>query len=1182
MWRHAVLDPARASQDGVVEQKGCLAAALDRGAATAGEAMKQSSKVKARAPQQTLIAGLRPFTTALLLSTALCSSVAAQDQRANLPPPTREAGELETAFLNPPAQARPRVWWHWMNGNITKDGIHKDLEWMKRVGIGGFQNFDANIATPQIVDKRLAFMTPEWKDAFRFAASEADRLGLEMAIASSPGFSVTGGPWVKPEDAMKKIAWSETVVQGGRAFRGKLARPPETTGPFQDASAEDLLGALGGGKATSSIYRDSLVFAYRTPAVSQPLAVRASIAGKPLDAKLLSDGSYATGLLVPKGSPETPTIIDLTLDKPQPVRSITIATRRGFQFFKPGITLPRLEASTDGKTWRRIADLPPGAVPTTISFAPIDTKYFRMVLNTFGGAGGYGISGVAAGFDTSVYDDFKRSPDFELLEVRLSGDAKIDRWEAKAGFTSGATRAGDSLDAKERGVAASDVIDLTGKLADDGALNWTPPPGVWRVVRMGWSLLGTTNHPATPEATGLEVDKIDGAAVRRYLETYLQMYRDAAGADLIGERGVQALLTDSTEAGSFIWTPRLLEHFQRLRGYDPRPWLPTLTGAIVETRERSDSFLRDFRRTLGDLYATEHYGTVAKVALENGLKVYGESLEGAGSGPGDDLDMRRYADIPMAAQWTFGPNDKPYGPTVADQLGAASVGHFYGKNIVAAESLTSIGTPWADAPADLRRTIDFIFANGINRPVIHTSVHVPRDDKIPGLSLWVHGQYFNRTETWAEMARPWVDYISRSSAMLQAGRPVADVAYFYGEESPIGAMSSGGLPADLPKHHAFDFISAKAVSEDLKVDGRDLVAPSGLRYRALQLGGSSDRITLQTLRRIAWLAEQGATIVGDAPKGSPGLEAGGRDYDQLVEKLWAGGEVTQVGKGQVIAGRDVEKALGRIGAAPDFMVTAAAEPDVRFVHRKIADGDIYFVTRRGKQAGTLEARFRVTGKAPEIWRADDATIKPSSYRIEGDQTVVPLEMRAEDSVFVVFRHDATAPSRTVATETTSVIADLQGPWNVAFQPGRGAPVSTTLTTLGSLSERPEPGIKYFSGVATYTRTIDAPRSWAPGRPLLIDLGAIGDVAEVRVNGQLAGAAWQAPYRVDISRFMKRGRNQLDIRVANLWVNRLIGDQQPGATRIAYTATPTYTPNAPLRPSGLIGPVRLLTTDLPRQ
>jgi hypothetical protein len=735
-----------------------------------------------------------------------------------------------------------------------------------------------------------------------------------------------------------------------------------------------------------------------------------------------------------------------------------------------------------------------------------------------------------------------------------------------------------ALEGNQSGVALKDIVDVTQYMTADGVMDWTPPPGSWRVVRMGWSLVGATNHPAPAEGVGLEVDKLDRSAVRRYLETYLGIYREAVGADLFGRQGVQALLTDSTEVGAFNWTPGLLDQFKRLRGYDPRPWLPALTGAIVDTRERSNGFLYDFRRTLGELHATEHYATVAAVAHENGLRVYGEALEGSEASPGDDLDMRRYADIPMAAQWTYPRGGKPLPANEADMRGAASAAHFYGRNIVAAESLTSDSYPWAFAPADLRPTIDLIFASGVNRPVIHTSPHVPRDDRRPGLSLWIYGQYFNRLDTWAEMARPWVDYIARSSFLLQAGRPVADVAYFYGEDRPIGVMSSSGLPVDLPTRYAYDFVSANAVRDELTVEGGHLLAPGGARYRVLQLGGSSERMTLPVLRRVAALAEQGATIVGNAPARSPGLEGRSDEYERLVRSLWPGGEVTQVGKGRVIAGHDVENALSVMGVAPDFaFVAPSAELKVMFVHRQIPDGDIYFIANRSQRAEKVDASFRISGKAPEIWRADTATITPASYRIEGQQTIVPLDLEADDSFFVVFRKQATAPSRFVAPEALRQVALIEGPWAVTFQPERGAPPSATLERLGSLSEHADLGIKYFSGVATYTKVIDAPRDHMSGQPLLIDLGAIGDVAEVRINGQLAGTAWQKPYRVDIGPFIRPGSNALDIRVANVWVNRLIGDAQPGAARIAYTATPTYTAGAPLRPSGLIGPVQLLST-----
>src|SRR5664279_6112724 len=149
--------------------------------------------------------------------------------------------QLELGFLNPPQSAKPRVWWHWMNGNITKDGIRKDLEWMHRSGIGGFQNFDAALMTPQIVKKRLTFMTPEWKDAFKFTTKLADSLHLEMAIAGSPGWSESGGPWVKPADGMKKIVWTETRVEGG-ASNINIARPPAITGPFQNIPKQPGFG----------------------------------------------------------------------------------------------------------------------------------------------------------------------------------------------------------------------------------------------------------------------------------------------------------------------------------------------------------------------------------------------------------------------------------------------------------------------------------------------------------------------------------------------------------------------------------------------------------------------------------------------------------------------------------------------------------------------------------------------------------------------------------------------------------------------------------------------------------------------------------------------------------------------------------------------------------------------------
>lgn len=1108
-----------------------------------------------------------------LLSPVAFAEAPAAEQGATNPDP------LAQQFQDPPMEARPRVWWHWMNGNVTKDGIAKDLDWMKRVGIGGLQNFDAGLQTPQVVGKRLVYMTPEWKDAFRFAASEADRLGLELAIAASPGWSETGGPWVKPEDGLKKVVWAETRLKGGKRFTGKLPMPPVTTGPFLDMPDSDPLASITGehGFEAPELYSDIAVLALPDTAAEDVLPSFSSD-GKPISAAALADASLQTGVTLPRGPAEAPTTLVASYAKPQTIRSATIAIPGAKSMFA-GPTLDiRLEASNDGTTWQPVASMPVTGAPSTVSFEPVTARHFRLVFVPlpFNGSNlGDPTPGVVVGGFVDMIAASAKAP-LEIKQFRLTSETIIDQFEAKAGYA--IARDYDALGEPDRaavGVDPSRIVDLTGKMRPDGSLDWTPPKGKWRVIRLGSSLLGTTNHPAPPEATGLEVDKFDGAAVRRYLEHYIGTYKDAAGEDLVGKRGVRALLTDSIEVGAANWTPRMIEQFKRLRGYDPMPYLPTLAGVLVGTREQSDKFLRDYRQTLADLMASEHYGTVAQVAHENGLKVYGEALEDNRPSLGDDMAMRSHADVPMSALWTFGRKAGPNPSYLADMKGAASVAHVYGQNIVAAESMTSALAPWAYAPNELRRIIDLEFASGVNRPVVHTSVHQPVDDKVPGLSLAFFGQFFNRHEAWAELARPWVDYMARSSLLLQAGRNVADVAYFYGEEGPLTALYGRKPIGDAPKAHAYDFINRDALFDAIEVQDGEIVAKGGARYKAIQLGGSSRRMTVATLRRLATLVEAGATVVGHAPESSPALADGKADFAALVAKLWSGAPVTRLGAGQVIVSADIDAALAKAGVSPDFRMSgASADAQVLFVHRALGDGDLWFLNNRKTVDERVEARFRVTGKQPELWHADSGRSEPVSYRIENGETIVPLTLGAESSVFVVFRKPAKANSLIIKKVVPTAVAMLDRPWQVAFQADRGAPAGITLPKLASLSDQAEPGVRYFSGMATYTSSFTLPKSVNAGAPLWLNLGEVGEIAEVSVNGKHVGYAWHKPYRVDLSGVVRKGVNSVEVKVANLWVNRLIGDAQPGAEKVTWTSFPTYRADTALRPSGLIGPVTL--------
>jgi hypothetical protein len=317
----------------------------------------------------------------------------------------------------------------------------------------------------------------------------------------------------------------------------------------------------------------------------------------------------------------------------------------------------------------------------------------------------------------------------------------------------------------------------------------------------------------------------------------------------------------------------------------------------------------------------------------------------------------------------------------------------------------------------------------------------------------------------------------------------------------------------------------------------------------------------------------GASVVGPKPTGSPA------EFQKIAGELWGTGSGERtVGKSKIYAGMKVAEALTAQKVAPDFEYSKPqADTLVMFVHRKLTDGDAYWVNNRQKRAETLEASFRVTGKAPEIWHPDTGTTEPAGYRVENGRTIVPLKMDPNDAFFVVFRQAAAAPSRPLPRTIETAVATADGSWDVSFQPGRGAPAKVTLDRLASWTANSDSGVKYFSGTATYTKTITAGSDWLrTGASLWLDLGDVKNLAEVSVNGKPLGILWKPPFRVNIASAVKPGANTLEVKVTNLWVNRIVGDQQPGATeKFTYTSQRFYRANSPLLPSGLLGPVQIV-------
>lgn len=1084
---------------------------------------------------------------------------------APVPSSHKSQEDMLAEFLDPPNEARPRVWWHWMNGNVTKDGIRKDLEWMNRVGIRGFHNFDANLFTPVVVEKPLVFMTEEWIDAFAFTTHLADSLNFEMTIAGSPGWSVTGGPWVEPEDGMKKYVWTETLIQGGQTFSGELAQPSDASGNFQNIqiTGEGFSGGYVG--EIPHYYQDAMVIAYRLLNNDQSLSslhpkLKTS-GGDNFDVEFLTDGDVnTTRYLNPKEVGEE-FWIQYEFDRPQIFKAVTIvgANHTALEQFDGGVENRRILLSDDGVAFREVVHIPGSIVPqNTVGFAPTAGKFWRLAYVTQPPAFNPFIA--LLGISTEA----PKPEGVHLAELVFHTTDRIDQFEDKAGFSPWKedlpTYLADGADA----VAQSDIYDLTDNMNADGQLNWEVPEGNWAVLRFGYGLTGRQNHPASPAGTGLEVDKLDEEAVRRYINNYLDAYQNATGG-LMGERGLQYIILDSYEAGHMNWTHDFPKEFKARRGYRISNWIPVLTGRIIESREASEKFLWDFRKTIGEMIAENHYDVIGEELKKRRMGRYTESHEGNRIYLADGMDVKRHADVPMAAMWTPGSlagDTEEEVRSEADIREAASVAHIYGKRYVAAESMTSVGRAFQEHPERLKRTADLELASGLNRFVIHTSVHQPLDDKKPGFSLGPFGQYYGRQETWAEQSKVWIDYLSRSCFLLQQGRFVADALIYYGENTNITRNFTEALPA-IPGYE-YDFINSTGLIEAVSAEGGKMITPGGGSYSVLVLHESAKEMTLPVLKKIKELVDAGVAVTGTKPERTPTLADEPREFQTLVEAIWTSSNVTEQDAQTVLLSRGVEADVTFSGHSAKIL----------YVHRSTPNHEIYWLGSRSADPNQADVSFRISGREPLLWHPQTGETKQISWRMENGRTIIPVDFQSWEAFFIVFGERTSKSSFTLPASRREIISTISSPWQLSFQEGLGAPPSITFENLTSWTEHANPGIKYFSGTATYTNRFQLNHNIEENR-VFLDLGEVKNIATIIINGQHVGTLWKSPFNVDITNAVKNGENSLEIQVTNVWVNRLIGDALPGAKKkVTFITMPLVSANQPLLPSGLMGPVKV--------
>ncbi len=740
----------------------------------------------------------------------------------------------------------------------------------------------------------------------------------------------------------------------------------------------------------------------------------------------------------------------------------------------------------------------------------------------------------------------------------------------------------------DRPIPTEQVIDLTDKVKD-GYLDWEVPAGNWKIIRTGHRMTGSRLMIAQPEADGLSVDWFDRKGVEIQFQHLGKMFIEEAAK--VGNKP-KYFCDDSFEDGFPNWTAKIIEHFQNYRGYDPKPYLPVLSGYLIGSAEISDRFLHDYRKTLGDCMADEHYKRFAELCHEQSMLVQNESAGPSRSGTIclDGLKNLGRSDFPMGEFW-LGPNhqdestltdDKTYGVSRLDYghnkvtKMVASASHIYGKATASAEAFTTM-RHWTDYPGSLKQSLDRAFCEGINRIAIHTSTATRPQDGKPGYEYGA-GTHFNPNVTWWEKSGPFFDYIGRSQYLLRSGKFVADVLFYNGDWAPNLVEQKHVDPA-LGKGYDYDVCNEEVLLTRVSVKNGRLTLPDGMSYRVLVLP-DTERMPLAVITKISGLVKQGATVIGSRPVMDSGLKNYPKCDDAVkvtARQLWGKTDQNSVrlnnyGKGRVFAKGSIREILINDGIQPDFEYTGGDGDLIDFIHRSTPEAEIYFVSNRHGKPVLSNCRFRVKNRNPEIWDPVLGTIKKEvNFRDVNGRVEILLQFEAFQSWFVVFpKQSAVARKTSPNFPDLMPVKELEGSWNVAFDTQWGGPESVVFDHLEDWSRHTDNRIKYFSGKASYTKTFDY--DGLLNKPVYLDLGVVKNIAELKLNGKTLGVLWTSPWRIEITKALKQKDNRLEIEVINLWPNRLIGDAAlPQAQRVTNTNI-SFKKDAPLLPSGLLGPV----------
>jgi len=1034
---------------------------------------------------------------------------------------------LYDSFKNPPPEAKPRTFWHWVHGAVSKEGIKADLIAMKEIGLEGAQLFTIREPKAEYFVKPVAQLTPEWFEMLRYTMQICDSLGLKFSMHISDGFALAGGPWISPAESMQKVVSIDTIVKGG-TIKNLILRQPEKIAGY---------------------YNDIELYAIPVKNFSKPNNLTITFHNHE-GTKKLFPSPQGEGLGVRSDST---CYIQYQYNKPFTLKSIIISPSGN------NIQSQRLKilASNDGVNFDEVKQLVPprqgwqnAGFTTTYAVKPTKATYFRLTWSPEGTEPG-----------SEDLDAAKWKPVLRIKNIELSETARIDNWEGKSGLVWRIAPISEKEISENDYIPVGKIIRLK-SFFRNGKLNCKLPKGYWQIVRIGHTSTGHTNATGGT-GKGLECDKFSEIAVQKQFDNWIGTIIQNTDPEL-AKKVMKEIFIDSWECGSQNWSGNFIAEFQKRRGYDVMTYLPLLAGFPIESAKKSEKVLHDVRQTISELVSDVFIKVMRDNAHKYGMELIAESV--APTFVSDGMRHFQITDRPTGEFWFRSPtHDKP-----TDMLDAISGAHIYGKNIVQAEGFTQLRTNWDEHPAMLKSMLDRHFALGMNKLYFHVFVQHPKLNQSPGTTLSGMGLFFQRTQTWWKQGKAFVDYISRCQTMLQYGKPVVDVAVFTGEEIPRRAFTPEKLVPFLP-----GLIGPKRLENEkirLANVGQPLMeTPFGVNFAANTFKIENWVNPLNGYAYDSFNKE--VFLSAKAENGKMKLESG-MEYRVVIFPDMKKYSEETLAKIQELKNAGViipnlpfsEENFNRYKLEQDVI----APENIAWAHRSGEEADIFFISNQEEREREVEISFRISGRFPELWQAMDGTVsKPKNVTFREGRTLVTLKLHPYGSVFVVIPLKSNTEDN-VVDELNTHVTSLDLNWTITFERNNQQLVSRELK---SWSENKNPLIKYYSGTAIYKTNFT--QNDISGKYFL-NLGVVHNLATVCVNGIDCGTVWTEPYQVDISKVLKKGTNTLEIEVSNTWANAINGwDKGTPPFEGIWTDGQYRMKGDKLLEAGLLGPISII-------